>query len=786
MTTSQLIARVPSNNNIIAEDESVLRRMDKCQNKVGSGKISRTFTILVCLLLSCTTAWAAEAKSFVSTIQGTGTNLPPRYVMPLLSNGSLSIHFDIQGTQALADYNTRADGILWQGRRVGPPKDALFSFGHYRQEISYGGKTYTSPDRWSQTLDAGNAEIVCMNEYGDALTVKTEIIVHATHDIVAIRKTFRTSENLREPIRYRFCYNLSSQPDRFTMPRRMSFTPRWNAETESIDIGYTAIGERDYEGIISLMSNAPAIHDESLERLSLQVEVKPEKGKEATIDFYILYADNLATGDYPTLMAEYRKTVKEGGYEGLLASHRKTWTAHWEKTKIEIPDKNLERAYIGGIYQLLTNATRWTFPVGIGLWEGRYFAFDETYCYLGLASSNHLDIARRAPEFRRKYLERACGRTRNTGARYPWETTEDGLEGAPQPYGHWYDHVFHMSHIATAAWTHYLYTCDKEYLRNVAFPVMKECSRFFMRHMCYEHPDGSITFGKTTDLERLGGAVENPFFSSCGAIYTFESTVKAAAILGIDDDLYSQYARMAEGLRKTLPNDGQKYIPYKGCPENSIATVTGMYPYPVLSTDDPMERAAVQHFYNERYKAGNMYAVGNGLCPWYASWMASAMANYGERDKSLSLLQEAAAQIGYFSEHFEINEKDVVRNPWFTTAAGNYVHALDQTLLLNRDDDVFLCYSAPIEWKDYAFTLPAYGNILVSAEVRKGKLRSCTLSPNQWSSTCNTKTLWIPSSLIDEKRISKLARKVMQRDGDYYKFGITLTEGQTLSILTSH
>ena len=56
---------------------------------------------------------------------------------------------------------------------------------------------------------------------------------------------------------------------------------------------------------------------------------------------------------------------------------------------------------------------------------------------------------------------------------------ENGLEGAPQPYSHWYDHVFHMAHVTTECWTHYLYTCDREYLEKVAYPVMKECSKFF-------------------------------------------------------------------------------------------------------------------------------------------------------------------------------------------------------------------------------------------------------------------------------------------------------------------
>ena len=149
--------------------------------------------LILLFLTLCPLALRAErASSFVNTISGEGDNLPPRYVMPLLSNGDISIHFDVQGTQTISSYANGVDGVLWEGRRLsdlGP----LLSFGHYLQSVSYGGRQWEKPDTWTQTLDTRNAEMICENGYGDALSVKTEIIVHAAHDIVAIRKTFSAS-----------------------------------------------------------------------------------------------------------------------------------------------------------------------------------------------------------------------------------------------------------------------------------------------------------------------------------------------------------------------------------------------------------------------------------------------------------------------------------------------------------------------------------------------------------------------------------------------------------------
>lgn len=733
-------------------------------------------------IVSVMTCIHAKAQS-IYTINGVGNEMPMRYTMPLISNGSLSIHLDEQGSHNRVSSEDYLNSVLWQGRRKGAPADRLFPFGFLRQEIICGDKTYVTPASWTQSLDADRAMMICQNNYDCGIDVKSQIFVHADKDIVVIRKTFTTEKKLTSPIFYRLKYDLSCKDGEYRNPQRMEFHTSWSQDSEAIEIDYKAFGLRDYEGRISFMCPTADSHDYGLESLSYTVKVMPSVGKSTTVDFFILYSDIVDGKNFIDNIKAYQNEVKSNGYEGLLASHAATWADRWSQSHISIPDPQLQRAYIGGEYMLLSNATRWSFPVGIGLWEGRYFAFDEACCYLGLASSNHLDIARRAPEFRKSLLQKAVKRTKDTGCKWVWETMEDGSEGAPS--GYWMDHVFHMSHVATAAWTHFLYTNDREYLIQTAYPILLESARFYNIHMVYWHPDGSATFGKCTDLERLGPGIENPFFSSCGAIYTFECAAKAAKILGIEDEQTASFLRSAAALRKTLPRNDKMYIPYKGCKENSIAVTTGMYPYPVLSTDDPLERAAVNHFWEERYSAGNMYKMGSGLCPWYASWIASAMSNYGERTKSLSLLKEAASQIGYFAEHFEINEDEVVMRPWFATAAGNYVNAVNQTLLLNREDNIFVCYSAPIEWKDYSFTLPCYGNMVCRVKVQKGKLTECTFTANSAELPVEHKTVKIPAYLIKDNSLTNTAKSIGKVKDGMWSFDVILEKGQVLNLIKS-
>lgn len=207
------------------------------------GKLTKTITALTALACVSWNALAVKPEAYINTISGEGRNLPQRYVLPMLSNGELSVHFDVQGTQEVNSYKNINDGVLWEGRRLGPPKDDLFSFGHIRQFIECEGVGYNYPDKWTQTLDTRNAEMICENGYGDKLSVKTEIIVHADCDLVAIRKTFSTSAALGAPVKFKFIYDLSDNPTSFKMPRRMFFEPSASSDG-TIDIAYKAYGLR--------------------------------------------------------------------------------------------------------------------------------------------------------------------------------------------------------------------------------------------------------------------------------------------------------------------------------------------------------------------------------------------------------------------------------------------------------------------------------------------------------------------------------------------------------------
>ena len=76
-----------------------------------------------------------------------------------------------------------------------------------------------------------------------------------------------------------------------------------------------------------------------------------------------------------------------------------------------------------------------------------------------------------------------------------------------------------------------------------------------------------------------------------------------------------------------------------------------------------------------------MYPIGKSISPWYACWKALAYARALRTEHAYLSLQQAYASIGVFHELFEINEPNIHKKPWFATAAGVFVAAVNEMLL---------------------------------------------------------------------------------------------------------
>lgn len=616
------------------------------------------------------------------------------YIPPALGNGDLSFQIDYEGRMKQDPYTSGLGMAMYPGiRRAGFRYDCgahnLIPFGWFDQRIRGSGEL----KEWTQTLDTIRGCVECICLYENDLRVRTEIFCHLTRNIIAIRKTF--SRRVEYSFRHVF-----GRPFRMTLRR------------EGKRLFYN-VDEGQYEGVIGFWSDS--LRGDGGETLGGNV-------RGCTIF--------LAFGEENILRAETE------GFDNLLAEHCAQWASYWSEGGIHVPDAEVQRAYETAQYHLRISSTRWSIPTGIfdAHWHGRYFAFDEYFAFRGLLSSGHLSIARKVPEFRYSLLDKAIARASvyseevNTGAaRYAWETLEDGGEGAPP--GIWIDHLFHMAHIALACRDYVLFSGDRKFLKEKGYPVLRGCARFYSLMTLERRPDGSVVLGHCTDLERLGAGRVNAFMSSCGVIATLEAAAEAAVDLRTDVQEAESWRKDAAALRKSLPHDAEKYLPYPDCPQKSIAVFSGTYPYPVLSQKDPYQKNAMADYEENGGAFGNMYPHGKGLCAWYAGWIAVVHARFGKGNEAWKQIREIARQTGCFSEIFEIHE--LAHHPWFTTAEGIFVQAVNELFLqVHSDGSHSECPALPETWKNYSFSLPAADGRRIHVRCRNGKIsRSESLFP---------------------------------------------------------
>ncbi len=711
----------------------------------------------LCVGLIAASVCAEADSSFVNTVSGVSNTVPPGYVPPLVSNGSLCLQIDYQGGQEQKSYVKMTPTILWAGRRYDPPASRLIPFGHFAWRLEADGQPCPVPATWSQTLDTRVGIVSCRNRFEQGVEAETTVFTPLGRDLIVLQRRYRSVDGQPHRVRAAFVYAFSEPHRSEGFPRRVTGMSVWDESARCARISYQADGYPASSGIVTAAADTPPVTAKTDgARVELVFEGSVSDGQPLVQTIYLVYTDSLDGKDVEAREQKARAEVLALGFDALLAGQRTAWAAYWDRSFVRLPDASLMRMYTTAQYHLRANATKWSFPVGLfnTHWSGRYFGWDEMFCYQAMVSSNQPDLARRCPEFRFKGLKKALyrkahyGRPGLFGAHYPWEALEDGAEGAP-PYGFWADHIFHMSNISLSAWYHYLYTEDVSYLSKTGYPVIKECARFFLANMIYEWPDGSMIIGKCTDLERLGTSRLNPFMTSCGAIYTLESAAAGAALLKLDPEEAASWRHAASKLRESLPEENGRFVPYAGCGEESVATLGGLFPYPVFDETEPRQRAAAYHFVQNGRAFGNMYQTGTSVCAWYLGWMAAALADLGDTVEPARMLREAADGAGCFGEMFEINEDKVRSCPWFSTASGNVVYALNQMLVQNRDGRILLVRGVPAAWRNYAFKLACHGDLAVEAEVKDGRLARLALLPGDPSRE-QRRTVVLPAGLTEQ------------------------------------
>jgi alpha-L-fucosidase 2 len=186
-------------------------------------------------------------------------------------------------------------------------------------------------------------------------------------------------------------------------------------------------------------------------------------------------------------------------------------------------------------------------------------------------------------------------------------------------------------------WWHYQFTGDKTYLKDRAYPVLKEASSFFMNYLVPypDHPEWLVS-GPSNSPE-LGGLVMAPTMDHQIIRNLFANTIEAAEILGIDQELVEilkeKHSRIAPNLIGQY-GQLQEWLEDKDDPENEhrhVSHLWGLHPGNEIHPKTTPELA-------EACKV-TLSQRGDGGTGWSRAWKINFWARLLDGDHAFLLLK---------------------------------------------------------------------------------------------------------------------------------------------------
>lgn len=687
----------------------------------------------------------------------------PLYTSPLLGNGEIVTTVGPSGYHN--GYCLPHDAVnrvfFWAARRLKdarsskvriprvPPEELigptipLIRFGRLDRTLRIDGEQ-TQDKAWRQTLDLDHGKVTSQLEH-NGITETTDSMVLYTENIVIFHTRFKNQRAKESRLQFQLAYRFGDadgllpagarlhirrpHPDDLAFGNVEGIRSKGDLERrpphlrESLSVQYEIeqhlgeirIGRFPLGVIRQTAQGGDFIHD---------INLAP--GAETELWFWVVFSDRLKYAHFPSFEE----------LEPLLRRHVAGWQQFWSVSQVRFFEEPLDTIRRTSLYALRCSVSPSYLPAGYlsTLWEGRTL-HDEYFTFMGLISSNYVELASRIPNYRLRTLPHAEWRSQGHGTYYSWEATETGEESAP--YGHWVDEQYRHGQFSEACWRLYLHTGRREVLQRF-YPVIRGCAEWLAYDALERDEQGRLKVRMITDINEEVIDARNPVYTGAAVYRALENAARAAEILGVDDAERPEWRKLAEELRPNFPKeaDGQTYAYCENVKTPPDSANLGMvYPFS-FEVNSPTARRTFD-------KAFEVYRTGGKGTPdivWSNTWMwtlsrLATISFYQNRaDAGWEVLQAVPRTVGPFlapNEHF--NKEDGVFLPWYTSGAGSFIYSTNAMLVQVYDEGGAILFPAvPKGLKRAEFTnLLASNGVTVSGRIQAGVPVECSAGAPQ-------------------------------------------------------
>ncbi|MBQ9728307.1 MAG: glycoside hydrolase N-terminal domain-containing protein [Clostridia bacterium] len=468
------------------------------------------------------------------------------------------------------------------------------------------------------------------------------------------------------------------------------------------------------------------------------------KKREDFEELYYTVMTNKIGDDFIKQAKALLQSCAELGYDDLKKEHENWWKRYWSKSEIKIGDELLEKTYYRSWYLFASCSRKGGYPMplqgvwtadndSLPPWKGDYHHDTNTQLsYQAYLKANHMEEGKVFVDYLwslrgqfRKFARNFYG---VKGLLIPGVSTQSGL-----PMGGWAQYSLSPTMSIWSAQSfdeYYLYTGDKSYLKNRAYPFMKEIGDAI--YGLLEEKNGKLYLPLSTSPEIYDDTPQsylepNSNFDLALLIYLYRTLKKYTVELGLDgskyDEILSKFDDIALDDKMIVRLDKTQNLPET---HRHFSHLMCLYPLHVINFDtEENQLIYLRSLWElEGHGMGLWVGFSYGMC---AQIYAMALKGNSAYEKLRQFANGFVAENGF---HLNGDFKDYGYStfhyrPFTLESSFGYCDALHEMLLQDHQGYIHLFPAIPTDWKDREVSfkkIRSMGGVLVSAKSKNNLL----------------------------------------------------------------